>query len=74
MNIFSKTKPKTKASSYWYDQYDTDFDYLEEYGNWDSKQLKGIKKSHNLYKLSSVRRAISNFVQIVTQKNIKRNI
>ena len=70
MNIFSKTNKKTKTSSYWYDQYDTDFDYLEEYGNWDSKQLSGIKKSHNLYKLSSVRRAISNFVQIVTQKNV----
>lgn len=70
MNIFSRTNKKTKTSSYWYDQYDTDFDYLEEYGNWDKKQLSGIKKSHNLYKLSSVRRAISNFVQIVTQKNV----
>lgn len=65
-----KSFKKVKSSSYWYDQYDTNFDYLSEYGVFDDTKLSSIKKTNNLYKLSSVRRAISNFVQIVTQKNI----
>ncbi len=63
-------KGKSKVSSFWYDDYDTSFDYLEEYGDMKSKDFESYKKTHNLYKLASVRRAISNFVQIVTQKNV----
>ena len=61
---------KSKVSSFWYDDYDTSFDYLEEYGSMKSSDLNAYKNTHNLYKLSSVRRAISNFVQIVTNKSI----
>ena len=63
-------KVKNYASSFWYDDYDTSFDYLEEYGSFQKKDLDAYKKTHNLYKLASVRRAISNFVQIVTNKSI----
>jgi len=63
-------KVKNYASSFWYDDYDTSFDYLETYGNYQKKDLDAYKKTHNLYKLASVRRAISNFVQIVTGKSI----
>jgi hypothetical protein len=63
-------KVKNYASSFWYDDYDTSFDYLEEYGSFQKKDLDAFKKTHNLYKLASVRRAISNFVQIVTGKSI----
>ena len=59
------------STSFWYDQYDDGgFDYLTEYGGYSPDQLSIFKKSHNLYKLSSVRRAIANFVQIVTGKSI----
>ena len=61
---------KNYASSFWYDDYDTSFDYLETYGNYQTKDLAAYKKTHNLYKLASVRRAVSNFVQIVTSKSI----
>jgi len=64
------TKGKTYASSFWYDDYDTSYDVLETYGGFQKKDLDLYKKTNNLYKLASVRRAISNFVQIVTQKNI----
>ena len=63
-------KVKNYASSFWYDDYDTSFDYLEEYGSFKKTDLDAYKKTHNLYKLASVRRAISNFVQIVTGKSI----
>jgi hypothetical protein len=63
-------KVKNYASSFWYDDYDTSFDYLEEYGSFKKTDLDAFKKTHNLYKLASVRRAISNFVQIVTGKSI----
>ena len=63
-------KGKQSASSFWYDDYDTSFDYLETYGSYQKKDLDAYKKTHNLYKLASVRRAISNFVQIVTSKSI----
>jgi hypothetical protein len=63
-------KGKQSASSFWYDEYDTSFDYLETYGSYQKKDLDAYKKTHNLYKLASVRRAISNFVQIVTSKSI----
>lgn len=65
-----KTSAKKSATSYWYDTYDTKFDYLEEYGDWGKTKFTDFKKTHDLYKLASVRRAIANFVQIVTQKNI----
>jgi len=64
------TKGKSYASSFWYDDYDTSYDVLETYGGFQKKDLDLFKKTNNLYKLASVRRAISNFVQIVTQKNI----
>lgn len=66
----TKSSAKKSASSYWYDTYDTSFDYLEEYGDWGKAKFSDFKKTHDLYKLASVRRAVSNFVQIVTQKNI----
>jgi len=65
-----KNESKTWASSFWYDDYDTGFDYLETYGNYKTDDIKAYKQTHNLYKLASVRRAISNFVNIVTGKNI----
>jgi hypothetical protein len=65
-----KSSSKKSASSYWYDTYDTSFDYLEEYGDWGKTKFTDFKKTHDLYKLASVRRAIANFVQIVTQKSI----
>lgn len=58
------------ASSFWYDDYETNYDYLGEYGGYEKKDLDAYKRSNNLYKLASVRRAISNFVQIVTNKSI----
>ena len=61
---------KNYASSFWYDDYGSSFDYLETYGNYQKKDLDAYKKTHNLYKLASVRRAVSNFVQIVTSKSI----
>ena len=61
---------KKYVSSFWYDDYDTSYDVLETYGGFQKKDLDLYKKTNNLYKLASVRRAISNFVQIVTQKNI----
>ena len=64
------TKGKSYASSFWYDDYDTSYDVLETYGGFKKQDLDLYKKTNNLYKLASVRRAISNFVQIVTQKNI----
>ena len=77
MSWYDKFKTGTKdnltkksASSYWYDEYDTSYDYLDKYTDWGTTELSAYKKTNDLYKLSSVRRAISNFVQIVTQKNI----
>jgi hypothetical protein len=64
------TKGKSYASSFWYDEYDTSYDVLETYGGFKKQDLDLYKKTNNLYKLASVRRAIANFVQIVTQKNI----
>jgi hypothetical protein len=64
------TKSKSYASSFWYDDYDTSYDVLETYGGFKKQDLDLYKKTNNLYKLASVRRAISNFVHIVTQKNI----
>ena len=77
MSWYDKFKTGTKdnltkksASSYWYDEYDTSYDYLDKYTDWGTTELSAYKKTNDLYKLSSVRRAVSNFVQIVTQKNI----
>jgi hypothetical protein len=78
MSWYDKFKTGTKdnltkksASSYWYDEYDTSYDYLDKYTDWaTTTDYTAYKKTNDLYKLSSVRRAISNFVQIVTQKNI----
>ncbi len=78
MSWYDKFKTGTKdnltkksASSYWYDEYDTSYDYLDKYTDWaTATDYTAYKKTNDLYKLSSVRRAISNFVQIVTQKNI----
>jgi hypothetical protein len=65
-----KSDSKKSASSYWYDDYNTSYDYLDEYSDLDSDTLKAFKKTNDLYKLSATRRAVANFVQIVTQKNI----
>lgn len=64
---------KTSASSYWYDDYSSDFDYNSFYKGWDGvdeTKVKSIQRTQDLYKLNSTRRAISNFVNIVTGKNI----
>lgn len=66
-----KTKDtKSKSSSFWYDDYDTSYDYMERFSGYGQKDLDAFKKTHNVYKLASVRRAIGNFVQIVTNKSI----
>lgn len=69
-NKFKSGDSKKSASSFWYDDYTTSYDYLDKYSDLDSDTLKAFKKTNDLYKLSATRRAISNFVQIVTQKNI----
>jgi hypothetical protein len=63
---------KSHASSYWYDDYNKSFDYYDKYVGWgeSADRAVSLKKSVNLYKLASVRRAIANFVQIVTGKPI----
>ena len=72
MSWYNKFKGDSKksASSFWYDDYSTSYDYLDTYSDMDSTKLEAFKKTNDLYKLSATRRAIANFVQIVTQKNI----
>lgn len=67
----TEDKSKTRASSYWYDGWNSDFDYEGFYSDFDADagsrtRLQSIGKTHDLYKLASVRRAITNFVNIVT--------
>ena len=69
-NKFKGGDSKKSASSFWYDDYSASYDYLDQYSDLDSDTLKAFKKTNDLYKLSATRRAIANFVQIVTQKNI----
>jgi hypothetical protein len=64
------TDSKKSASSYWFDEHDSSYDYLDLYSDWDKDELASYKKTNDLYKLSATRRAIANFVNIVTQKNI----
>ena len=59
-----------KGTSFWYDDYEDTYDYLDTYGVYTPKELESYKRTTNLYKLASVRRAIANFVQIVTSKSI----
>ena len=59
-----------KGTSFWYDDYEDTYDYLDTYGVYTPKELESYKRTNNLYKLASVRRAIANFVQIVTSKPI----
>lgn len=60
-----------RGSSFWYDDYNYDYDYLDNWStNYTPTQLASYKKTNNLYKLASVRRAIANFVQIVSGKSI----
>ena len=72
MSWYNKFKGDSKksASSFWYDDYNTSYDYLDTYSDMDSTKLEAFKKTNDLYKLSATRRAIANFVQIVTQKSI----
>lgn len=68
-----KKEKKTSASSYWYDDYSSDFDYKSFYKGWDGvdeKEVTRVQRSQDLYKLNATRRAISNFVNIVTGRNI----
>jgi hypothetical protein len=68
-----KKDKKASASSYWYDDYSSDFDYGSFYKGWDGydeKEVQRFEKSQDLYKLNSTRRAIANFVNIVTGRNI----
>jgi hypothetical protein len=69
-NRFKGTDSKKSASSYWFDEHDSSYDYLDLYSDMDKDELALYKKSNDLYKLSATRRAIANFVNIVTQKNI----
>ena len=50
-------------SSFWYDDFDTDDSILDNLTDTE-------KKSLDLYKLASSKRAISNFVNIVTNESI----
>jgi hypothetical protein len=69
-NKFKGTDSKKSASSYWFDEHDSSYDYLDLYSDMSGDELASYKKSNDLYKLSATRRAVANFVQIVTQKNI----
>ena len=69
-NRFKGTDSKKSASSYWFDEHDSSYDYLDLYSDMSDDELVSYKKSNDLYKLSATRRAIANFVNIVTQKNI----
>jgi len=69
-NKFKGTDSKKSASSYWFDEHDSSYDYLDLYSDMSGDELASYKKTNDLYKLSATRRAIANFVQIVTQKNI----
>jgi hypothetical protein len=69
-NKFKGTDSKKSASSYWFDEHDSSYDYLDLYSDWGKDELASYKKTNDLYKLSATRRAIANFVNIVTQKNI----
>jgi hypothetical protein len=64
------TGSKKSVSSFWYDDYDTQYDYLDKYSSYNAKELDAYKRSNDLYKMASVRRAIANFVQIVTTKSV----
>lgn len=72
LDRFKKKETVTKktASSYWFDEHDSSYDYMDLYSDMDKDTLASYKKSNDLYKLSATRRAIANFVNIVTQKNI----
>ena len=64
MSYFSKFGSKSKShSSYWLQDWDEDDDILDNMNEIE-------KKSHDLYKLSASKRAISNFVNIVTNQQI----
>ena len=69
-NRFKGTDSKKSASSYWFDEHDSSYDYLDLYSDMSGDELASYKKTNDLYKLSATRRAVANFVQIVTQKNI----
>ena len=55
---------KYNNSSFWYDDFDTDDIIVDQLSDTE-------KKSLDLYKLASSKRAISNFVNIVTNESIK---
>jgi len=55
---------KYNNSSFWYDDFDTDDIIVNQLSDTE-------KKSLDLYKLASSKRAISNFVNIVTNESIK---
>ena len=57
-------KPTSFHSSFWYDEHDFDEDIV--FSSISEKAVDTIKK----YRLSSARKAISNFVSIATGKNI----
>lgn len=69
---YSKQKKKS-ASSFWADewsQYDTPTTYWSG-GEWKTQQLSKVENSTaELLKLNAHKRAISNFVNILTNKNI----
>jgi len=64
------TGSKKSVSSFWYDDYDTKYEYLDKYSSYNTDELNAYKRSNDLYKMASVRRAIANFVQIVTTKSV----
>ena len=54
---------KYNNSSFWYDDFDTDDIIVDQLSDTE-------KKSLDLYKLASSKRAISNFVNIVTNESV----
>jgi hypothetical protein len=63
MSFFSKSKSTSSHSSYWLQDWEDDDILL-------NSMTEIQKKSHDIYKLAAAKRAISNFVNIVTNKQI----
>ncbi len=63
MSFFSKSKSTSSHSSYWLQDWEDDDILL-------NSMTEVQRKSHDLYKLAASKRAISNFVNIVTNQQI----
>ena len=63
MSFFSKSKSTSTHSSYWLKDWEDDDILLDS-------MTEVQRKSHDVYRLAAAKRAISNFVNIVTNKQI----